>query len=62
MTPTEYLAALARLGLSPASQATARALGVTVRQAQRYASGVTPVPKMVEIVLGHMLRAASVNS
>jgi hypothetical protein len=37
MTNTQYLAALKTLGLTRASKKTAAALGVTVRQCQRYA-------------------------
>jgi hypothetical protein len=39
MNSSEYLLVLSRLGLSPASRCTAAALGVTVRQCQRYAAG-----------------------
>jgi len=48
MSPSDYRAALARLGLTPASRATARALGVTVRTSQRYAAGDRSVPPFVE--------------
>jgi hypothetical protein len=54
LTADEYLAALDRLGLTRAGQATAEALGVTVRNVQRYAAG-QPVPAYVEIILGLML-------
>lgn len=49
MTPTQYNQALARLGLTPASKATATALGVSVRTSQRYASGETPIPLKIQI-------------
>jgi hypothetical protein len=47
MTTKQYLAALKRLGLTPAGKATAAAFGVEVRQCQRYAAG-TPIPPMLE--------------
>lgn len=51
MTPAQYIAALARLGLTPASKAGAGAVGVCVRTSQRYAAGKTPIPKTVELLL-----------
>jgi hypothetical protein len=56
MTPAAYRAALARLGLTPASKATAEALGVTVRSSQRYASGERAIPKPIENLLAEMLK------
>jgi hypothetical protein len=50
VTTRQYLAALKRLGLTPAGQATAAALGVTVRQCQRYAAGEA-VTETVAILL-----------
>jgi hypothetical protein len=44
MTTNQYLASIKRLGLSPQGQATAKALGVTVRQLGRYASGENAIP------------------
>jgi hypothetical protein len=51
MTAAQYVAALARLGLTPASKAAAEAIGKTVRTSQRYASGEVPVPRTVELLL-----------
>jgi hypothetical protein len=56
MTPVAYKAALARLGLTPASRATAERLGVGIRSSQRYASGERPVPKPVQNLLNEMLK------
>jgi hypothetical protein len=50
LTTDEYLAALDQLGLTPAGQTTAQALGVTVRHVQRYAAG-QPIPEYVGIIL-----------
>ena len=47
MTPTAYRSALARLGLTPASKATADLLRTTVRSSQRYASGETDIPEHI---------------
>lgn len=54
MTPQEYRQSLSLVGLTPASKATAAALGVSVRTSQRYASGATPVPPMVQIKLSNL--------
>jgi len=51
MTKAQYLAALKRLDLSPASQETADALGVTIRACQFYAAGDRPIPRMLELLL-----------
>jgi hypothetical protein len=51
MTRLEYLAALRKLGLTPHGQATARALGLSLRQCQRIAAGVSPVPNPVAKLL-----------
>lgn len=56
MTPAQYRTALARLGLTPASQETAKRLGVGIRSSQRYASGERPVPKPIENLLNEMLK------
>lgn len=56
MTPVQYRIALARLGLTPASQATAQRLGVGIRSSQRYASGERRVPKPIENLLNEMLK------
>jgi hypothetical protein len=51
MTPAQYRAALARLGSSVASKATASALGITIRTSQKYASGELPVPQPIVVIL-----------
>jgi hypothetical protein len=62
MTTKQYLAALKKLGLSPASKATADALGLSVRQCQRVAAG-QPVPetlaKLLTMYLEHGLPSAT---
>lgn len=50
MTTKQYLAALKKLGLTPSGKATAAALGLTVRQCQRYAAG-QDVPATVALLL-----------
>ena len=44
MTTAQYHAALKRLGLRPMAKATAEALGLSVSQLYRIASGRSPVP------------------
>jgi hypothetical protein len=51
MTPKQFDAAVAKLGLSV--YASAPALGISLRQAQRYSSGESPVP----ITVAKLLRA-----
>jgi hypothetical protein len=51
MTTNQYLTALKTLGLTRASKKTAAALGVTVRQCQRYADGDQAVPETVALLL-----------
>jgi len=51
MTPRQYHEALKELGLTVASQRTAKLLGVNIRQSQRYASGDAEVPEAVERLL-----------
>jgi hypothetical protein len=51
MTAQQYIAALARLGLTPSSRAAAEALGISLRSSQRYAAGERTVPKTVELLL-----------
>lgn len=58
MTTKQYLAALKKLGLKPASKATAEALGVTVRQAQYYKAGA-PIPAPIERILTLLLERLS---
>lgn len=53
MTPLQYKAALKRLGLSVIDAASY--FGVGRRQAQRIASGDSPVPKLVEKVVRLLL-------
>jgi hypothetical protein len=50
VTKKQYHAALKRLSLTPAGKATAAALGLTVRQCQRYAAG-DPIPATVALLL-----------
>jgi hypothetical protein len=56
MTRKQYLAALHKLGLTPASMETADALGLTVRACQFYAAGQRPIPQPVALLLGMYLR------
>jgi len=49
MTRNQYLEALKRLGLS--HQGAGRMLGVSPRQAQRFASGESPIPPPVARLL-----------
>lgn len=56
MTPDQYRAALSQAGLSVASKATAAELGVTVRTAQRYASGATSIPVAIQLKLASLGR------
>jgi hypothetical protein len=56
MTRLEYLAALRKLGLTPHGKATARALGLSLRQCQRIAAGVSPVPRPLGKLLTLALR------
>jgi hypothetical protein len=55
MTTTQYLAALKTLGLTRASKKTAAALGVTVRQCQRYADGEN-IPETIVLLLRMYLK------
>lgn len=55
---TKYLAALASLGLTKASQRTAEALGLTVRHCQRLAAGACPIPKTVTKLLALLQQRA----
>ncbi len=54
MTPDEYRATLASLGLSQAGAA--RLLGVQVRTSERWASGASEVPPPVERLLWLLAR------
>jgi len=53
MTPTQYRAALNRLGLTQAGAA--KLFGVSLQTAQGYALGDYPVPKLVNDVLGLLM-------
>jgi hypothetical protein len=55
MTTKQYLAALQKLGLTRAGNATAAALGVSVRQCLRYAHGGNVSPTVV-LLLAMYLR------
>ncbi len=53
MTTHQYLAALKKLGLTPAGKATAEALGLSLRQCQRIAAGARvpePVAKLLDLM------------
>ena len=54
MTRTQYRAAIERLGLSIVGAA--KVLGVSRRQAQRFASGESPVPEPVAKLLRLMIK------
>lgn len=53
MTAAQYRAACKSLGISPAYGA-AKALGISVTSAQRYAKGTWPVPETVAKLLACM--------
>jgi hypothetical protein len=65
VTTKEYLTALRKLSLTPASQATARALGLSLRQCQRIAAGVSPVPgplaKLLRLALSQGVKAGDLE-
>ena len=50
MTTEQYLAALKKLGLTPASKATAKALGLSLRQCQRIAAGAKPSDMLSHLI------------
>lgn len=52
MTHKQYLAALKRLGLLPHGIRTAKVLGQSHRQVQRFAAGEAPIPEPVALLLG----------
>lgn len=56
MTTKQYLAALKKLDLTPSGKATAAALGLSLRQCQRIASGESSVPGAVALLIGMYLR------
>lgn len=58
MNTDQYLKALRKLNLTPASKLTAGALGVTLRTVQGYAAGGTipePIAKLLRCYLAHGL-------
>ena len=61
MTTKQYLAALKKLELTPASKRTAALLGIGLRQAQNYAAGAEvsqPVALLLAMYLQHGLPSA----
>ena len=56
MTNKQYLDALKKLGLTPSGKATARALGLSLRQCQRIAAGDCEVPETVALLLRMYLK------
>lgn len=56
MTTKQYLAALKKLGLTPAGQDTAAELGLSLRQCQRIAAGECKVPGSVDRLLRMYIR------
>ena len=56
MTNKQYLDALKKLGLTPSGKATARALGLSLRQCQRIAAGDCDVPETVALLLRMYLK------
>jgi hypothetical protein len=55
MNTKQYLAALKKLGLQPHSKATAAALGISLRQCQRYANGTQLPNRTIELLLREYL-------
>ena len=51
MSTRQYLQALDALGLTVAGKSTAEALGLSLRQCQRIAGDLAPVPRPVELLL-----------
>jgi hypothetical protein len=51
MSESQFRGALKKLGLTVASQRTAAALGISIRQCQRLAVGEQPVPLPMERLL-----------
>jgi DNA-binding transcriptional regulator YiaG len=58
MTPEHFRKALRKLGLTPSSKRTAVALGVSVRQCQRWASGENNIPATVVKLLAALIELA----
>lgn len=59
MTPKQFNAAVAKLGLSV--YASAPALGISLRQAQRYSSGESPIPQTVAKLLRALVQLGTVD-
>ncbi|BEV44402.1 hypothetical protein [Afipia carboxidovorans] len=59
MTPKQFDAAVAKLGLSV--YASAPALGISLRQAQRYSSGEADVPETIAKLLRAMILLGKVD-
>lgn len=55
MTKQQYLDALKKLDLTPASARTAQVLGLSLRQCQRIAAGASGVPEAVALLLAMYL-------
>lgn len=56
MSARGFMIILKKLGLTVASQRTAKALGLSIRQVQRVAIGEQPVPPPVELLLKAYLK------
>lgn len=56
MTPTEFAAARMAMGMNQGQLA--NALGVTVRQVNRYENGQSAIPNPVVIALDHLAHCA----
>jgi hypothetical protein len=59
MTPTQYRAACAKLGITV--YASAKALGVAERTAQRYALGEQRIPEPIAKLLRAMIRLGTID-
>lgn len=60
MTPIQYQKAKADLGLSHMGMA--RALGISLRQSLRYASGESPVSEPIKKLLAYMKKERKVKN
>jgi hypothetical protein len=56
MTPHQFVSSLKKLGYRPQSKKAAEALGVSVRQLQRWGSGENEVTPTIERLLEALLR------
>lgn len=56
MNTKQYLAALKKLDLTPASKKTAEKLGLSVRQCQRLAAGDQAIPETIAHLLAMYLK------